>query len=156
MRKVNFWKRTHLMLGATFLLFPGIFSHPAIAKTGKRKVTKSEVTLPSGLIYKDLAVGKGDAIHASQTAQVHYTGWLFVDGKRGAQFDSSANRGPFEFKVGAGQVIKGWDEGVAGMKVGGKRVLTIPPLLAYGPNGIPNAIPGNSTLQFEVELLAIH
>jgi FKBP-type peptidyl-prolyl cis-trans isomerase FkpA len=100
----------------------------------------------------ELATGTGAEAKSGQMVTVHYTGWL-TDGKK---FDSSKDRGdPFQFKLGAGQVIKGWDAGVAGMKVGGKRKLTIPPELGYGARGFPGAIPPNSTLVFEVELLAV-
>ncbi len=115
-------------------------------------VSGSEVIKPSGLKYIEVKIGAGDAISPGQTAVVHYTGWL----ANGAKFDSSLDRGePFEFKLGAGQVIKGWDEGVAGMQVGSKRRLTVPSELAYGVEGRPPAIPPNSTLTFDVELLGI-
>lgn len=108
-------------------------------------------TTPSGLQYWDIKTGSGATAMAGNTVQVHYTGWL-TDGKK---FDSSVDRGqPFSFRLGAGRVIKGWDEGVAGMKVGGKRQLRIPPDLGYGPNGA-GPIPPNSTLIFDVELLDV-
>jgi peptidylprolyl isomerase len=113
------------------------------------------MTTKSGLKYVDIKVGTGDEAITGMTVTVHYTGYLYVDGKRGAKFDSSVGKQPFSFKLGAGQVIKGWDEGVAGMKIGGKRELFIPPDLAYGSGGYPGAIPPNSTLDFEVELLKV-
>lgn len=124
----------------------------------EKRVTQegTPVTLPSGLVYVDLKVGSGDPIRPGQTAVVHYTGWLDDGGKPGRQFDSSYSRNrPFDFRLGAGQVIRGWDEGVAGMRVGGKRRLTIPPQLGYGERGAGNVIPPNATLIFDVELLEI-
>jgi FKBP-type peptidyl-prolyl cis-trans isomerase len=113
-------------------------------------------TTASGLIYDDKVVGTGAEAKAGQEVSVHYTGWLFYGGERGKKFDSSKDRGePFEFPLGAGRVIKGWDEGVAGMKVGGTRVLTIPPGLGYGARGAGGVIPPNATLIFEVELLGV-
>ena len=114
------------------------------------------ITTPSGLIINDTLVGKGKTAVAGQDVSVHYTGWLFYGGERGKKFDYSKDRGtPFGFALGAGQVIKGWDEGVQGMKTGGSRTLTIPPELGYGARGAGGAIPPNATLIFEVELLGV-
>jgi len=112
---------------------------------------------PSGLSFEDTVVGTGASPAKGQTCKMHYTGWLHVNGEKGKKFDSSVDRGaPFEFKIGVGQVIKGWDEGVSSMKVGGKRTLLIPPALGYGVQGVGNGlIPGNATLIFEVELLGL-
>ena len=116
------------------------------------EVAMSTTTSPSGLIIEEVTVGEGDAAAAGQKVTVHYTGWL-TDGKK---FDSSKDRGdPFIFPLGKGHVIKGWDEGVQGMKVGGKRKLTIPPALGYGARGAGGAIPPNATLMFDVELLGV-
>ena len=113
-------------------------------------------TTPSGLQYEDTVVGEGAEAQAGQDVVVHYTGWLYKDGQQGAKFDSSKDRrDPFVFALGAGMVIKGWDEGVAGMKVGGARTLIIPPELGYGARGAGGVIPPNATLKFDVELLAI-
>jgi len=110
------------------------------------------VTTSSGLQYVDLTVGKGPTAQAGQTVTVHYTGWL----ENGKKFDSSVDRGqPFSFPLGAGRVIKGWDEGVQGMKVGGKRKLTIPSNLGYGARGAGGVIPPHATLLFDVELLGV-
>jgi FKBP-type peptidyl-prolyl cis-trans isomerase FkpA len=111
-------------------------------------------TTASGLIIDDLVVGTGEAAATGQNVSVHYTGWLLFGGEKGKKFDSSKDRGdPFDFPLGAGHVIKGWDEGVQGMKVGGTRKLTIPPQLGYGARGAGGVIPPNATLIFEVELL---
>jgi peptidylprolyl isomerase len=113
------------------------------------------VNYASGLKVADIKVGSGAFPRPGQTCVVHYTGWLYQNGRKGAKFDSSVDRGkPFEFPVGRGQVIKGWDEGVATMKVGGKRTLIVPPDLGYGATGT-GGIPPYSTLIFEVELLAV-
>jgi FKBP-type peptidyl-prolyl cis-trans isomerase len=119
----------------------------------KDKEKPKVVTTGSGLQYEDLKEGTGEAAKSGDTVEVHYTGWLKDGGKK---FDSSLDRGkPFSFRLGAGMVIKGWDEGVAGMKVGGKRKLTIPSKLGYGERGAGGAIPPNADLVFEVELLKI-
>ena len=119
---------------------------------GQDKMT----TTKSGLKYLDQKVGSGEVAMKGNTVSVHYTGWFYTEGKRGAKFDSSLDRKmPFEFKLGARQVIPGWDEGVEGMKVGGKRELIIPPDLGYGTRGMPGIIPPNSTLNFEIELLKV-
>ena len=117
----------------------------------------STITTDSGLQYEDTIVGEGAEATAGQNVSVHYTGWLRNDdGSTGAKFDSSKDRNdPFRFSLGAGQVIKGWDEGVQGMKVGGARRLTIPASLGYGARGAGGAIPPNATLIFDVELLAV-
>ena len=111
-----------------------------------------QVTTPSGLKYTDQVIGTGDVAVAGKNVSVHYTGWL----ENGKKFDSSLDRGqPFSFPLGAGRVIKGWDEGVQGMKVGGKRKLTIPSDLGYGSRGAGGVIPPNATLVFDVELLGV-
>lgn len=115
-----------------------------------KPMAEQTVTTESGLMYLDMTVGTGRQAELGDTASVHYTGWL-ADGKK---FDSSVDRKePFSFRLGAGQVIKGWDEGVMGMKIGGKRKLTIPPQLGYGSRGAGGVIPANATLTFDVELL---
>ena len=116
-------------------------------------------TTDSGLQYEDIKAGDGELASAGQNVKVHYTGWLYdptADKSRGRKFDSSKDRNqPFGFGLGQGQVIRGWDEGVQGMKVGGTRVLTIPPQLGYGTRGAGGVIPPNATLVFEVELLGV-
>ncbi|MBM3551974.1 MAG: FKBP-type peptidyl-prolyl cis-trans isomerase [Alphaproteobacteria bacterium] len=113
-------------------------------------------TSVTGLQYKDTKVGAGATPKIGQTAVMHYTGWLYNNGEKGKKFDSSHDRGqPFEFRLGQGQVIKGWDEGVEGMKVGGKRTLVIPPDLGYGARGAGGVIPPNAWLIFDVELVGV-
>jgi len=114
------------------------------------------MTTASGLQITDSKVGSGASPKTGQVCVMHYTGWLYENGAKGAKFDSSLDRGePFEFQIGMGQVIKGWDEGVASMKVGGKRTLIIPPQLGYGARGAGGVIPPNATLIFDVELLGV-
>ena len=114
------------------------------------------MTTASGLQIIDTKEGTGPSPKPGQTCVMHYTGWLYENGQKGSKFDSSVDRRePFEFPIGQGRVIKGWDEGVASMKVGGKRTLIIPPALGYGSRGAGGVIPPNATLMFDVELLAV-
>lgn len=113
-------------------------------------------TTKSGLAYEDTRAGTGASPKTGQTCVMHYTGWLYENGKKGSKFDSSHDRGrPFSFPIGMGRVIAGWDEGVATMQVGGARTLLIPPNLGYGARGAGGVIPPNATLLFEVELLEL-
>ncbi len=115
-----------------------------------------ETTTASGLKYTVVKPGQGAQAVAGKIVDVHYTGWLYNNSQKGAKFDSSVDRNePFTFNLGAGEVIKGWDEGVAGMKIGEKRSLIIPPALGYGAYGAGGVIPPNATLMFDVELLAV-
>jgi peptidylprolyl isomerase len=127
----------------------------APAAAAEKKESKMKTT-PSGLQYEDTKEGAGASPKTGQTCVMHYTGWLWEKGAKGKKFDSSLDRGqPFEFPIGQGRVIKGWDEGVATMKIGGKRTLLIPPALGYGARGAGGVIPPNATLLFEVELLGV-
>ena len=131
---------------------PVVSVHFAQAQTAGKKI----MTTASGLKYTDETIGTGASPHRGQTVVVHYTGWLYVNGAKGKKFDSSRDRGePIEFPLGAGQVIQGWDEGISTMKVGGKRTLIIPPELGYGARAMGNAIPANSWLIFDVELVGV-
>ena len=113
-------------------------------------------TTASGLQYEDTTVGAAAEATKGNNVSVHYTGWLYNNGEQGAKFDSSRDRNdPFEFSLGPGMVIKGWDEGVQGMKIGGKRTLIIPAALGYGARGAGGVIPPNATLKFDVELLKV-
>jgi len=137
------------LAGAT-LLAAGATT-PAAAQT-----SGSTMTTASGLKIQDTKAGTAATPTTGQTCVMHYTGWLYENGAKGQKFDSSLDRGqPFEFPLGQGRVIKGWDEGVASMKVGGKRTLIIPPELGYGARGAGGVIPPNATLMFDVELLAV-
>ena len=126
------------------------------AGEAKAQSTGKQMTTASGLKIEDTQVGTGETPKTGQTCVMHYTGWLYENGAKGEKFDSSVDRGdPFEFPIGTGRVIKGWDEGVASMKVGGKRTLIIPAELGYGARGAGGVIPPNATLIFEVELLGL-
>ncbi len=141
--------RRHVLLALTAT----IGAPAAFAQQGN---PMTPTTTSSGLQYIDTVVGTGAAPKAGQTCVMHYTGWLYNDGQKGKKFDSSVDRGePFEFPLGQGRVIKGWDEGVASMKIGGKRTLIIPAALGYGARGAGGAIPPNATLMFDVELLGV-
>jgi FKBP-type peptidyl-prolyl cis-trans isomerase FkpA len=145
--KRYWWLPVVVAAGVGVLLLVGSAQSP-----GDEKKDGKVITTKSGLKYEDLKVGEGKEAKKGDTVEVHYTGWL----KDGKKFDSSRDRNePFSFKLGAGRVIKGWDEGVAGMKVGGKRKLIIPPELAYGKKGAGNVIPPDAELTFEVELLDV-
>jgi FKBP-type peptidyl-prolyl cis-trans isomerase len=128
----------------------------AFAPTAASAQTGKPMTTASGLQIIDSTIGTGASPKPGQTCVMHYTGWLYEDGKKGKKFDSSVDRNePFEFPIGQHRVIAGWDEGVATMKVGGKRTLIIPPALGYGARGAGGVIPPNATLMFDVELLAV-
>jgi len=128
----------------------------ALAGAPLAALAAGEVTTPSGLRIIDVKPGTGPVPQAGQTVTVNYTGWLFVDGKKGKKFDSSLDRAePFSFTLGQGQVIKGWDEGLATMHVGGKRTLIIPPDLGYGASGAGDAIPPGATLMFDIDLISV-
>lgn len=134
------------------LVFTPLFGWGGTMTVNEKGSNAGETVTASGLKYVDQAVGTGDVAVAGKTVSVHYTGWL----ENGKKFDSSVDRGqPFSFPLGAGRVIKGWDEGVQGMKVGGKRKLTIPSDLGYGSRGAGGVIPPNATLIFDVELLGV-
>ena len=142
---------------AIFAFFIALLMAVSALNTGTAFAAgKKMTTTASGLQYTDTVEGTGDQPKTGQICVMHYTGWLYEDGKKGAKFDSSVDRGqPFEFPIGAGRVIGGWDEGVASMKIGGKRTLIIPPALGYGARGAGGVIPPNATLLFEVELLGV-
>ena len=140
----------HLLASAILLAFAAV---PLVSQGAQ---AAGEVTTPRGLRIIDVKPGTGPVPHAGQTVTVNYTGWLFVDGKKGKKFDSSVDRNePFSFTLGQGQVIKGWDEGLATMHVGGKRTLIIPPDLGYGASGAGGVIPPGATLMFDVDLLSV-
>jgi peptidylprolyl isomerase len=142
------------MLGAATALMAFFLAAPSVAMA--QGATGKMTELADGLKYTDTTVGTGAEAEPGHKVTVNYTGWLDQNGHKGRKFDSSLDRNqPFTFTLGAQQVIRGWDEGVAGMKVGGKRTLTIPPDLAYGPRGAGGVIPPDATLIFDVELLKV-
>ncbi|PKU26170.1 FKBP-type peptidyl-prolyl cis-trans isomerase [Telmatospirillum siberiense] len=143
--------RTAMALVAAWAIGLFIATAPLAVQAQEKTMTTS-----SGLQITDIQVGTGATPKPGQTCVMHYTGWLYQGGVKGKKFDSSLDRGePFEFPIGQGHVIRGWDEGVATMKVGGKRTLIIPPQLGYGARGAGGVIPPNATLIFDVELLAV-
>jgi len=145
----------HFAVAASLALGAAIATTAAVTPAQAQGAGKT-MTTESGLKYTDIKVGTGASPKRGQIAVVHYTGWLYKNGAKGEKFDSSVDRGePFEFPVGMGRVIRGWDEGVGTMKVGGKRTLIIPPALGYGAAGAGGVIPPNATLIFDVELLAV-
>ena len=149
-------KRT-LFLPLALLLTAGIFS---ISACSKQAATQKETGVVAELTKTDTKLGEGTEATAGHNVTVHYTGWLYDEmapDHKGRKFDSSRDRNqPFDFPLGGGRVIKGWDQGVAGMKVGGQRTLVIPAHLGYGPMGAGEAIPPNATLLFDVELLGVN
>jgi peptidylprolyl isomerase len=148
-------RRAGALSALALIAAPGVLADAAFT-AATAQGTGKPVTTPSGLQIIDSKVGTGASPKAGQTCVMHYTGWLYVNGAKGKKFDSSVDRNePFEFPVGRGQVIAGWDEGVASMKVGGKRTLIIPPALGYGARGAGGVIPPNATLIFDVELLGV-
>jgi FKBP-type peptidyl-prolyl cis-trans isomerase len=149
----NIMKRKYFGFFVLFALLAAVCGWAQTDNSSPTKVEGKGKSTSSGLQYWDLKQGTGATASTGKTVSVHYTGWLAKDGKK---FDSSVDRGqPFMFQLGAGQVIKGWDEGVSGMKVGGKRQLRISPDLGYGNRGAGGVIPPNATLIFDVELLGV-
>lgn len=147
------WPRTSAIV---FAALAACLVAVGIPASGMAQGKGKTMTTASGLQIEDTVAGTGATPKTGQICVMHYTGWLYQNGAKGAKFDSSRDRGqPFEFPIGTGRVIRGWDEGVASMKVGGKRTLIIPPDLGYGARGAGGVIPPNATLIFEVELLAV-
>ncbi|WP_410052195.1 FKBP-type peptidyl-prolyl cis-trans isomerase [Bradyrhizobium sp. SZCCHNS30582] len=149
-------RRVALMAAASAATGVVLGSRAVSAQTSSAKPTGKTMTTPSGLQIIDTKEGTGATPTRGQTCVMHYTGWLHENGQKGKKFDSSVDRNePFEFPIGMKRVIAGWDEGVATMKVGGKRTLIIPPELGYGARGAGGVIPPNATLMFDVELLGV-
>jgi len=149
-------QRAKILMLATVVMASVVAPLVCVPTIAAAQAAGKTMTTPSGLQIIDTAVGTGASPKAGQTCVMHYTGWLYEDGKKGKKFDSSVDRNePFEFPIGQKRVIAGWDEGVATMKVGGKRTLIIPAALGYGARGAGGVIPPNATLMFDVELLAV-
>ena len=145
-----------IFLSACTAVAIAIIGSTAIPKDAMSQSAAKPVTTSTGLQIIDTKPGTGASPRSGQTVVVHYTGWLYENGAKGKKFDSSVDRNEaFEFPIGQGRVIKGWDEGVATMKIGGKRTLIVPPQLGYGARGAGGVIPPNATLMFEVELLGV-
>ncbi|WP_298883780.1 FKBP-type peptidyl-prolyl cis-trans isomerase [uncultured Bradyrhizobium sp.] len=143
-----------IMSALAIILIGGVSA--SISTTASAQTAGKTMTTASGLQITDSVVGTGASPKPGQICVMHYTGWLYENGQKGKKFDSSVDRNePFEFPIGKGRVIAGWDEGVATMKVGGKRTLIIPPQLGYGARGAGGVIPPNATLMFDVELLGV-
>jgi FKBP-type peptidyl-prolyl cis-trans isomerase len=152
---MRFSRRT-IIRTATAAVAAAVSTPLAVQMASAQTAGKKPMTTASGLQIIDSKEGTGAAPKPGQTCVMHYTGWLYENGQKGKKFDSSVDRNePFEFPIGQRRVIAGWDEGVASMKVGGKRTLIIPPELGYGARGAGGAIPPNATLMFDVELLAV-
>ena len=153
---MRLFPRAGALLALSLVAMGAVIIATNATTTANAQTPGRTMTTASGLKITDTKVGTGASPKTGQTCVMHYTGWLYVDGAKGKKFDSSVDRGePFEFKIGQGQVIKGWDEGVASMKVGGQRTLIIPPELGYGARGAGGVIPPNATLIFDVELLEV-
>jgi peptidylprolyl isomerase len=151
---MQFSRRT--IFRTAFAAVAAAVATPVAIRSASAQTAGKPMTTASGLQIIDSKVGTGASPTPGQTCVMHYTGWLYENGQKGKKFDSSVDRNePFEFKIGQRQVIAGWDEGVASMKVGGKRTLIIPPALGYGARGAGGVIPPNATLIFDVELLAV-
>jgi peptidylprolyl isomerase len=150
----NFSRAIIVTTCAAFAL--AVIGSAAVYNSAMAQSSARPVTTSSGLQIIDSKPGTGASPRTGQTVVVHYTGWLYANGAKGKKFDSSVDRNePLEFAVGTGRVIRGWDEGVGSMKVGGKRTLIIPPQLGYGASGAGGVIPPNATLMFDVELLSL-